>query len=69
MIFPQHFQSHISSVAFFLVLKEIGERAEWLNEMEALGEGKKYKNVIMNEIAERMRLIKKIEKDRASQDK
>lgn len=52
----------------FVVLKEISERAEWLSEMEALGEGKKYKDIIMNEIAERMRLIKKIEKERASRE-
>lgn len=50
----------------FVVLKEISERAEWLSEMEALGEGKKHKDIIMNQIAERMRLIKKIEKERAS---
>lgn len=51
------------------MLKEIGERAEWLSEMEALGQAKKYKDIMMNQIAERMRLIKKIEKDRASKEK
>lgn len=55
----------ISFVPFFLVLKEISERAKWLSEMEALGQAKKYKDIMMNQIAERMRLIKKIEKDRA----
>lgn len=51
------------------MLKEIGERAEWLSEMEALGQAKKYKDIMMNQIAERMRLIKQIEKDRASKEK
>lgn len=52
----------------FSVLKEISERAEWLSQMEALGQAKKYKDIMMNQIAERMRLIKKIEKDRASKE-
>lgn len=49
--------------SFISVLNEIQERAEWLNEMEGLGEGKKYKQLILNEIAERLRLIKEYEKD------
>lgn len=46
---------------FISVLKEIEERATWLNDMIALGEGKKHKQQIMNEIAERLHLIKQIE--------
>lgn len=46
----------------FTVLREIEERSAWLEEMHALGHGKTYKNQIMNEIAERLRLIKEIER-------
>lgn len=64
-----HIYDPIFHMLFFSVLNEISERAEWLNEMEALGEGKKHRTMIMNQIAERMRMIKKIEKERASKEK
>lgn len=44
------------------VLCEIHERAEWLAEMEALGEGKKHRDVIHNQIAEKLRQIKTLER-------
>lgn len=44
-----------------IVLREIEERTAWLNDMIALGEGKQHKQQIMNEIAERLRLIREIE--------
>lgn len=49
------------------VMSEIEERAAWLAEMEALGEGKEHRPVIMSQIAERLRMVKKLERKR--QDK
>lgn len=46
------------------LLNEIYERADWLAEMEELGEGKKHREVIQGQIAERLRGIKRIEKER-----
>lgn len=46
---------------FSLVLIQITERAEWFAEMEELGEGKKYRNEIHTQIAQRLRKIKQIE--------
>lgn len=43
------------------MLQEIQERAEWLDEMEKLGEGHKYRQIIQNEISERLRFIKELE--------
>lgn len=48
----------------FSVLQEIEERTDWLEEMEKLGEGKKYKEIIQGQIAERLRQIKQIKKER-----
>lgn len=44
------------------MLCEIRERAEWLSDMERLGEGKKYSDMIQNQIAEKLREIKRLEK-------
>ncbi|GAB0097464.1 UPF0193 protein EVG1 homolog [Sergentomyia squamirostris] len=44
------------------LLCEIHERAEWLAEMEALGEGRKHRDVIHNQIAEKLRQIKMLER-------
>lgn len=46
------------------VLNEIYERADWLAEMETLGEGKKHREVIQSQIAERLRMVKKLEEKR-----
>ncbi|TMW44270.1 hypothetical protein DOY81_010650, partial [Sarcophaga bullata] len=43
------------------VLQQINERAEWLAEMEELGEGKRYRDEIREQIALRLRQIKAIE--------
>jgi hypothetical protein len=43
------------------LLKEIYERIEWLKEMDALGEGKKHRQVIDSQVTERLREIKTIE--------
>ncbi|XP_059613083.1 UPF0193 protein EVG1 homolog [Phlebotomus argentipes] len=44
------------------LLSEIHERAEWLAEMEALGEGRRHRDVIHNQIAEKLRQIKMLER-------
>lgn len=46
---------------FSAVLHEIQERMDWLEEMEKLGEGHKYKPLIKTEIEERLRSIKKLQ--------
>lgn len=46
------------------MLEQIEERAEWLAEMEELGEGKKYRDEIRNQIADKLRAIKMIERKR-----
>lgn len=61
IFFPIFFFLANSANNFIPVLKEIEERATWLNDMIALGEGKKHKQQVMNEIAERLTLIKQIE--------
>lgn len=49
---------------FEIVMTEIYERADWLAEMEAIGEGKKHRQIIQAEIAERLRQVKMLEKKR-----
>lgn len=46
------------------MVSEIYERADWLAEMEDLGEGKRHRDVIQGQIAERLREIKRIERQR-----
>lgn len=56
--------NHITNVLVFvgvLVLHEIQERMDWLEEMEKLGEGHKYKGLIKSEIEERLRSIKRLQ--------
>ncbi|XP_020817100.1 UPF0193 protein EVG1 homolog [Drosophila serrata] len=43
------------------LLDQINERAEWLTEMESLGQGKKYRPEIREQIAERLRRIQALE--------
>lgn len=50
------------SCDFITVLAQIDERAEWLAEMEELGEGKRYRDEIRNQIADKLRAIKMIER-------
>lgn len=49
------------------LLEEINERVEWLAEMEALGEGKKHRQVIHAQIAERLNEIKRLERENSKQ--
>lgn len=58
----------LSNIFFFiLVLEEINERVEWLAEMEALGEGKKHRQVIHAQIADRLNEIKRLERANSKQ--
>ncbi|XP_054733649.1 UPF0193 protein EVG1 homolog [Anastrepha obliqua] len=43
------------------LLDQINERANWLAEMEELGEGKRFRNEVREQIAERLRHIKGLE--------
>ncbi|KAH8302245.1 hypothetical protein KR044_004357 [Drosophila immigrans] len=43
------------------LLDQINERADWLAEMEALGQGKKYYNEIHDQISERLHRIRTLE--------
>ncbi|XP_068148708.1 UPF0193 protein EVG1 homolog [Drosophila tropicalis] len=43
------------------LLDQINERAEWLTEMEELGQGKKYRPEIRDQIAERLHRIRALE--------
>lgn len=45
-----------------VVLEQINERAEWLAEMEELGHGKKYRDEIREQISERLRHIRSLER-------
>lgn len=45
----------------YLVLEQINERADWLVEMEALGEGKKHSIEIHDQISERLHRIRALE--------
>lgn len=42
-------------------MDQINERADWLVEMEALGEGKKYAAEIRDQISERLHRIRALE--------
>lgn len=72
MLFPRSsrpFRTKSKTNLFFsslsyVVLNEIYERADWLAEMESLGEGKKHREVIQSQIADRLRMIKKLEVER-----
>ncbi|CAD7082427.1 unnamed protein product [Hermetia illucens] len=44
------------------LMEQITERADWLTEMESLGEGKQYRPMIKSQIADRLREIKSLEK-------
>lgn len=45
-------------------MNEIQERADWLADMEALGEGRDHRTVILSQIAERLRTVKRLERQR-----
>ena len=49
------------------MLKEIEERKEFLEEMEALGKGEEYRARIMTEISQRVRELETMDKQRSTQ--
>ena len=51
----------------FLVVEGIRERIEFLSDMEALGQGKKYRPIIQQEIAQKIRLIESMNKNRSTE--
>ncbi|XP_046434566.1 UPF0193 protein EVG1 [Neodiprion fabricii] len=48
------------------IVKSIEERIEFVHEMESLGQGKKYRPIIQQEIAQKLRLLEKIDKQRSA---
>lgn len=58
------YQNYSKLFLYCLVVSEIYERADWLAEMEDLGEGKQHRDIIQAQIAERLREIKRIEKEK-----
>lgn len=52
----------LCSVLFSAVIESIKERMEFLNDMESLGMGNKYRPIIQQEIAQKIRLIESMEK-------
>ncbi|NXE13493.1 EVG1 protein, partial [Lophotis ruficrista] len=49
------------------LLNEIQERKEFLAEMEALGQGKKYQRIVLTEISQKMREMEIIDKKRCEE--
>jgi hypothetical protein len=47
-----------------MLICEIGERQEWLADMEALGEGHKHRPQIIVEIKQRLKRLKEIQKSK-----
>ncbi|XP_047367465.1 UPF0193 protein EVG1-like [Vespa velutina] len=52
---------------FEYIIKGIRERMEFLNDMECLGMGKKYRSIIQQEIAQKFRLMESIDKERSTE--
>lgn len=52
----------------FLVLEEINERVQWIEEMEALGEGKKHRATIQLQIAEKLNELKRLERNKSQEN-
>ncbi|KAJ6635521.1 UPF0193 protein EVG1 like [Pseudolycoriella hygida] len=49
------------------LMQEIYERADWLSEMEELGEAKPHRQIIQSQIAERLRMIRELEKKKSNE--
>ncbi|NWQ81293.1 EVG1 protein, partial [Columbina picui] len=49
------------------LLNEVQERKEFLAEMEALGQGKKYRSIILTEISQKMREMEILDKARSEE--
>ncbi|NXU52766.1 EVG1 protein, partial [Turnix velox] len=49
------------------LVKEVQERKEFLEEMEALGQGKKYRSIVLTEISQKMREMEIIDKKRSEE--
>lgn len=43
------------------MLNEVEERMTWLDQMEKLGEAKKYQSLIRNQVTEKLQEIKRLE--------
>lgn len=54
--------SYIVPISYISVLAEIKDRADWLDAMRELGQDKKYRSIIQNQIGEKLREVKRLEK-------
>lgn len=52
---------------YFSVIRGIQERMEFLNDMECLGMEKKYRPIIQQEVAHKLRLIEAVDKQRSKE--
>ncbi|XP_058121469.1 UPF0193 protein EVG1 homolog [Anopheles ziemanni] len=50
------------------LLEEINERVQWIEEMEALGEGKKHRATIQLQIAEKLNELKRLERNKSQEN-
>lgn len=50
---------------FIAVVKAIEDRINFINEMENMGQGKKYRPIIEQEIAQKLRLLETIDKHKS----
>lgn len=50
------------------VINEIRDRTDWLEDMKKLGQGRNHRAMIQNQIAEKLREIKRLEKIRHETD-
>lgn len=63
----RHFKKYHSNDRIAELLKEINERIEWLKEMDAIGEGKKHRQVIDAQVTERLNEIRRLEERMAKE--
>ncbi|NXQ58738.1 EVG1 protein, partial [Anthoscopus minutus] len=67
-VFAQKKEEEIAeSNRFEELMNEIQDRREFLAEMEALGQGKKYQGIILNEISQKLHEMKIIDKKRSEE--
>ncbi|XP_047407588.1 UPF0193 protein EVG1 isoform X2 [Sciurus carolinensis] len=57
----------LTALSLCLVVKEIQERKEFLDAMEALGQGKKYQGIVLTEISQKLREMEDIDHKRSEE--
>ena len=67
-VFDLHFRLLNTWFGLVAVLEEINERVQWLEEMEALGEGKKHRATIQLQIAEKLNELKRLDRAKSQEN-